>query len=79
MENREAFQEGLANCLESIFEDLKNSSKVLAEKCVLPTASMEIKIKPVGDIGMSEIPGIEVTYDFLPSKEAIEKLFETGQ
>lgn len=75
MDNREDFQDLLAKCLESIFEDLKNSSKILAEKCVLPTASMEIKIKPVGDIGMSEIPEIEVTYDFLPSKEAIEKLF----
>lgn len=76
MENRKEFQDGLSKCLESIFEDLKNSSKVLAEKCVLPTARMEIKIKPVGDMGMSEIPGIEVTYEFLPSKEAVENLFE---
>lgn len=75
MENRESFQDGLANCLESMFEDLRNSSKVLAKKCVLPTRSMEIKVKPIGDIGMEEIPVIEVTYEFLPSKEAIDKLF----
>lgn len=71
-DDREDFKERLAECLEITFEDLKNSSKTLADYCVLPTANMIIKINPVAQ---EAIPTIEVNYEFAPSNEALNALF----
>ena len=69
----ENFKEELALTLETIFDDLKQHSKELAQNCVLPTESLEIKINPMFN---DMCPSIEVTYNFIPNQERIYKILE---
>lgn len=68
--SREEFKETLALTLETMFDELKQNSKQLAQNCILPTESMEIKINPMF---RDTCPSIQVTYNFLPNKEVLPK------
>lgn len=71
--SREEFKETIALTLESIFDELKQHAKELAQNCVLPTESLEIRIDPMLN---DTCPSVQVTYNFLPSQELAQKCIE---
>lgn len=72
--SREEFKQTLTLTLESIFDELKQHSKELAQNCVLPTESLEIKIDPMFN---DTCPSVQVTYNFLPSQDLAQKCIDS--